>query len=79
MPWPRSETLVRRSTSVPEPVRSRRGRQPGVHEWVSVRAGGHFRAARVEVVEWVVRRYGGEILTDVPAAWAGVADTGRMR
>jgi hypothetical protein len=38
--------------------------------------GGHIRAARVQFVESVVRRYGGEILTELPAAWAGVADSG---
>ena len=41
--------------------------------------GGHIRAARVEFVESIVRRYGGEILTELPAAWAGVADNGKLR
>ena len=41
--------------------------------------GGHFRVARVQLVESVVRRYGGEILTELPAAWAGVADERGMR
>ena len=41
--------------------------------------GGHIRAGRVELVASVVRRYGGEILTELPAAWAGVADQGGMR
>ena len=41
--------------------------------------GGHIRAARVDFVESIVRRYGGEILTELPAAWAGVADQGGTR
>ena len=41
--------------------------------------GGHIRAARVALVESVVRSYGGEILTELPAAWAGVTDHSGMR
>ena len=41
--------------------------------------GGHIRAARVDFVESIVRRYGGEILTELPAAWAGVEDQSGTR